>query len=329
MNYTITISEANQRVDRFCRKYFKHTPEVKLGDIFSWIRKWAIRVNGKKVKEKTRLEIGDHITWNKETVTDKSALDVTRSKAEKVASYSIDAMRPLIIHEDNHRLVRNKPTGTLTHPWQKNTTNITMHEMLQSYLQQTGFKTESETFKPSFCYRLDKDTSWVLISAKSYEGLQLLNKKIREREVSKQYQAIVVWHPTPQVIESSLFTGFDRKSGRSKVFVNEELGKASRSEILKVKKMGSKELWPYSLISVKITTWRMHQIRVHCASIWHPVIWDLTYGIAPLNRLAKKHFGIIRQLLHSYEYSFEDTIQNRIWKFQAKLPDEFKTMSLS
>lgn len=323
MKYIITESEANQRVDRFCRKYFKHTPEVKLGDIFSRIRKWAIRVNGKKTKEKTRLTIGDEISWNDAIETDKSALDVTRTKKEKVASFSIDSIRPHIIYEDMHRLVRNKPAWTLTHPWQKNTTNITMHEMLQSYLEQTGTRPESDTFKPSFCFRLDKDTSGVLIAAKTYEALQLLNKSIRERLVTKQYQAIVVWHPSPQVIDKPLFTGYDKRSWRSKVFVNQQQWKASCSEILQVQRFEDKNLGKYSLIRVKITTGRMHQIRVHCTSIWHPIIWDLTYGIPAVNRLAKKNFGVIRQLLHSYTYAFDDIIQWWEQSFTAPLPDQF------
>lgn len=327
MNYKITESEANQRVDRFCRKYFKHTPEVKLGDIFSWIRKGAIRVNGRKTKEKTRLEVGDEITRNSAIETDKSALDVTRTKKEKVASFSIDSIRPHILHEDDHWLVRNKPAWTLTHPGQKNTTNITMHEMLQSYLEQTGAKPVSDTFKPSFCFRLDKDTSGVLISAKTYEALQLLNKSIRERHVSKQYQAIVLWHPKPQVIDGPLFTGFDKKSWRSKVFVNAEQGKLSRSEILTVQRFEDRDIGQYSLISVKITTWRMHQIRVHCTSIGHPIIWDLTYGIPAVNRLAKKNFWVIRQMLHSYTYAFEDTIQWIDQSFTAPLPDSFINLS--
>lgn len=327
MDYIITESEANQRVDRFCRKYFKNTPEVKLGDIFSWIRKWAIRVNGKKSKENARLQVWDAITWNDKTPTDKSARDVTRTKAEKVATYDIEKLRPLIINEDDHRLVWNKPAGTLTHPWQKNTTNITMHEMLQSYLDQTWNLRQSETFKPSFCFRLDKDTSGVIIAAKTYEALQLLNQRIRDRQVSKRYKAIVVGHPRPQVIDAPLFTGFDKRSGRSKVFVNADQGKTAKSEILTVKTFEDRDLWKYSLIEVKITTGRMHQIRVHCTSIGHPVIGDLTYGIPPLNRLAKKHFWVIRQLLHSYEYSFDDEIQSKIQRFQAPLPDEFLNMT--
>ena len=323
MKYTITENEANQRVDRFCRKYFKNTPEVKLGDIFSWIRKWAIRVNGKKTKENTRLTLGDSISRNDAIETEKSALDVTKTKEEKVASYSIDAIRPHLIYEDDRRLVWNKPTGFLTHPWQKNTTNITMHEMLQSYLQQTWARPESETFKPSFCFRLDKDTSGVLIAAKSYEALQLLNQRIRDRQVSKLYKAIVTWHPKPQLIDAPLFTGYDKKSWRSKVFVNKELWKTAKSEIVDVQYFKDTTLGNYSLISVKITTWRTHQIRVHCTSIGHPIIWDLTYGIPPLNRLAKKHYGIVRQLLHSYEYGFYDDIQEVDQQFTAGLPEEF------
>jgi 23S rRNA-/tRNA-specific pseudouridylate synthase len=130
-------------------------------------------------------------------------------------------------------------------------------------------------------------------------------------------------HPKKQVINAPLFTGFDKKSWRSKVFVNADQWKASRSEILDVQRFEDRDIGKYSLIRVKITTWRMHQIRVHCTSIGHPIIGDLTYGIPAVNRLAKKHFGVIRQLLHSYTYAFEDTIQWVEQSFTAPLPDQF------
>jgi 23S rRNA-/tRNA-specific pseudouridylate synthase len=81
-----------------------------------------------------------------------------------------------------------------------------------------------------------------------------------------------------------------------------------------------------SLIKVKIQTWRMHQIRVHTASIWFPVLWDIDYGKAVVNRLLAKNMWVKRQLLHSYEYSFFDVFSQKKISITAPMPDDFKSV---
>jgi len=165
---------------------------------------------------------------------------------------------------------------------------------------------DSDTFKPSFCYRLDKDTSGVLIAAKTYDALKHLNELIRTRDddIEKYYLAVVKWAPINQIIDAPLFKGFSNKMWKGQTFVNHERWVNAISVIETLQTVTHPDLGVLSLIKVKILTGRMHQIRVHCAHIWFPVLGDIMYGDKTTNELLTKKFGIKRQLLHSYQYGF-------------------------
>ncbi len=327
MNIVIWPNEADQRFDRFLRKYYKPHVEIKLGDIFSWIRKGAIKVNGRKAKEEYRLKEKDIITWDEKITTEKSAANMTVSKKQKVASHSLEKIKALLIYEDDNRLVWNKPAGVVVHPGDKHTGDISLHDMMLSYLQQTGQRVGSVTFKPAFCFRIDKDTSGLIISAKTYEALQWLNEQIRDRKVTKFYRAIVEWiFPKEKTMDAPLFKWYDSKSWKGKTFINDEKGVEAKTVAKLIQSVQHKDLWPISLLNVQIHTWRMHQIRIHTADAGYPVVGDLTYGNAPLNRIATKKCWITRQLLHSYTYWFFDTFANKEVSWTAPLPDDFTAL---
>lgn len=209
----------------------------------------------------------------------------------------------MIIVETDQRIVRNKPADIVTHPGNKHTDDLTMHDYQLAYLDQTEQLTDSPTFTPSFCFRLDKDTSGIIISAKTYESLQLLNKLIRDREVDKSYLAVVAGQtPAHSSIDTPLFKGYNTKTGRAETFINHTKGRSAYTELTTLSTREDPHLGTISLVQVTIHTGRMHQIRVHLASIGFPIIGDLTYGHPPLNRLANKHYQINRQLLHSHSY---------------------------
>lgn len=114
---------------------------------------------------------------------------------------------------------------------------------MQSYLQHTQQKKDSQTFNPSFCFRLDKDTSGLIISAKTYTALQLLNELIRDRKTRKTYLAIVIGEfKGLRTITKPLFIGFDKKSGKARTFVNEEKGKESETKMMGIATYNDKVL---------------------------------------------------------------------------------------
>jgi 23S rRNA pseudouridine955/2504/2580 synthase len=222
----------------------------------------------------------------------------------------------------------------LMHPgsWSSKTA-ITMNDWLYSYLNEENKNSEEKIitqgsmFKPSFCYRLDKDTSWVLIAAKKYDALQYLNQQIKDRKVTKRY-IVVTQGKLPKKIEINkpLFKWFHAEKGRAHMFVNYEKWLASETHIHHILDTKIDKIWIVSLGLVRILTWRMHQIRVHAASEGFPVLWDKDYWNESVTRIAHKDFWVTRQLLHSYSYSFTDQHSKKTKTFIAPLPEDIKKL---
>lgn len=252
----------------------------------------------------------------------------------------------LILYEDDNRLVWNKPVGIVAHEWNKHTEDITMNQLLAYYIIKIAkpntnaawkYGEWGETFKPAFAFRLDKDTSGVLVSAKTYPALQHINALIREHDIHKEYLAITSgnydlqalskkWYAIDNdgflIINDPLFKWYSSNSGRAHVFINSEKGLDSTTKIHLENSSYHEQLWEVSLIHCILETGRMHQIRAHLAHIWLVIIWDIQYGLPAINRIAHKFEHIDRQLLHSYRYEFQD-LDGKTISVMAPIPDEF------
>lgn len=130
----IHVNEANQRFDRFLRKYFKSEPEVTLADIYSRIRKGAIKVNGKKKKENDKLVLGDRIEFSEEKLTLKQPFMAHAEKIVKKHNISIEDIKKQIVYEDDHRIFWNKPYGIVIHPGNFHLNDITLNDYLETYV---------------------------------------------------------------------------------------------------------------------------------------------------------------------------------------------------
>jgi 23S rRNA pseudouridine955/2504/2580 synthase len=203
---TIDASNADQRFDRFLRKYFKPYPDITLGDIFRWIRKRNILVNNRKTKENTRLQIGDVITFHIQSLDDR--FKTAPTKTAKTNLIHTQEIAEHIIYQDTNRIVRNKPPHMVVHGGNHHENDLSLQDLLRIYCERMTI-TDPEiigTFQPSLCYRLDRDTSGVLVSAITYPALQHLNQQIRDRLVTKTYRAILVGHaPDHRIADEPLF----------------------------------------------------------------------------------------------------------------------------
>lgn len=151
MQITITADQANQRCDRFLRKFCKPYPQVRLSDIYSWIRKGDVRVNGKKAKEEARLLEGDLLEFPDHCLGKKDAKLALSQKEKKFQKLDPELVKSRILYEDEQWLVFNKPAGIVLHPSNKHRNDLCMNDYLERYCEKTGFQTEeSQTFKPSF-----------------------------------------------------------------------------------------------------------------------------------------------------------------------------------
>ena len=323
MEITIQKDQANQRCDRFLRKFCKAYPQVRLSDIYSWIRKWTIRVDGKRVKEEYRVLEGDEIQIPEECLWKKDKQAILTQKEKKFQKLNPEIVNSWIIYEDENWIVFNKPAWIVIHPSNKHRNDLCMNDYLERYCEKQGINWGS-TFKPSFWYRLDKDTSWVLIAAKNYEALQYINKIIRDRAISKEYITLVAWKfPKHLIINKAIEKTYNSKFDRAQMQLNETDWMDSKTECRLEKTLKHQQLWDISLLRVKLYSWRMHQIRIHLSSEWYPVLWDLIYWKPALNRIIYKSLHIQRQLLHCWKYQFKN-IDGKTISFQAEIPQEFK-----
>lgn len=342
----IDENQANQRFDRFCRKYFKSNLEIKLKDIYTWIRKWYIRCNDQKKPENFMLKLWDKISFDKSILlhvwqenNNWLKYDITTSqKVQNFMKKRWYTFPDLIIYEDNHRLVWNKPADIVIHSGNKHMDDVTMNDLLDTYLKifspisnrnrisKDDMIMDRETFVPSYGYRLDKDTSGVLIWAKDYDTLRYLNEIIRSKSnISKYYIAIVIGQISEKKfdIDLPLFKWYNAKYWRAQSFVNFDKWVPCKTSIKLIQTIDDPYLWVISLVRCQIHTGKMHQIRVHLSHIWYPIVWDIMYGDDFINKKLYKNYKINRQLLHSWKYELTDQEGSRL-SFQAPVPDDFK-----
>ena len=317
---TIDENSSNQRFDRFLRKYCKNYPTTKLTDIYSAIRKWEILVNSKKSKEDYRIQVWDKISFSSDLFWKKEHFSWMSFKQKKMKKLTKEDILPWILYEDTNRVAFNKPTWVVAHESDKHRKDLSMNDYLACYTKEY----ENWVFKPAFWYRLDKDTSWILIAAKTYDSLQYFNQIIRNHETNKEYLTIVVWNvPNHSIIDKPLEKTYNPHFDRAQMSVAKIWWLESKTEIFKVKTLYNPDLGQISLLRIKLYTGRMHQIRVHVASEGFPVVWDLIYWNPAVNRRLNKLLHIQRQLLHCYKYSFSD----KSWKLisiNAPIPEDFQ-----
>ncbi len=322
--FIITELEANQRFDKYLRKFFKNTGS---GYVYKMLRKGTIKLNGKKVKGNEIIKAGDEVRMY---MTDETIDEYTGKYQEAVPefreykqAYKKYKERIEIIYEDKHILLINKPIGILSQKAEK--TDVSCNEWLIGYMLRTEAITpqQLQTFKPSICNRLDRNTSGILICGKTLAGSQKMNELIKERKIRKFYRTFVKGCFDQEVRTS----GYLKKDYfTNKVTVSETVTDGSE----RIETVFTPIKWKenISYIEVELVTGKTHQIRAHIASLGHPVLGDYKYGDRKFNEseTRKRH-----QLLHAYRlempYIDDDKFQHLSRKvFVAEEPIYYETI---
>lgn len=289
----ITKNESEQRLDRFLLKYFNNTTR---SNIYKLIRKKVFKVNGKRMTDENYfLQEGDVLEM---FISDESM----NAMMKEFIPFKPEKLGLDIVFEDEEILVLNKPKGLLTHP-DKSEYKNTLATMVHFYLRDLC----TNTFRPAPVHRLDKNTSGVVIFAKTYESLKKYNALMRERDVEKYYICVVEGHlRKPGEVKGYLIK--DELQNKVRIVTRDsDEAKFCHSKYKPLKQFGD-----YTLVEVELLTGRSHQIRASMQLLGHPIVGDLKYGGHRVDELNN-------QLLHSNKI----IIESRTFEASSKEIDAF------
>ena len=287
-------NEQNQRLDKFLRKYMENAP---LSFIYKVIRK-DIKVNGKRAKENTVLQLGDLLTLyisEDELETFRRKPTVTGVKKQFSVAY-----------EDENLLAAIKPYGLLTHGDRYEKKNHLTNQVIDYLIEKGEYVPRLEkSFVPAPVNRLDRNTTGLVLFGKNSRALQELNEMIRHKEQVRKFYLTIVSGTMGKPLHLRGRMMKDERINRVRVGALSEEGKEMETiaEPLLTGIYGDRS---YTLARVEIITGRTHQIRAQLAQAGYPVIGDAKYGNRRVNQQLKSSLGLTAQLLHAYALSFEN-----------------------
>lgn len=306
---TITEREAGQRFDKYLHKLL---PEAGSGFLYKMLRKKNIVLNQKKADGSEKLVCGDEVSvyFAEETLRkfmgQQAGAGAASDGSGKVsynrsAFYQKEVAGICVLYENEHILLADKPAGVLTQKAAKE--DVSLNEWLTGYLLEKGRITQEElqTFRPSACNRLDRNTSGIVLCAKTVLGAQMLSEALKARSLHKFYRLYVKGSLTGErTIEGYLHK--DEKS--NKVTVCDVKRGGDRESYIQTRYMPIRQEKDKTLLEVELITGKPHQIRAHLASIGHPLLGDMKYGDRGWNDGYRRRYHIEYQLLHAYKVVF-------------------------
>ena len=290
-----------KRLDLALSKLF---PEHSRSRIQSWIKAGEVEVNNSKYKQRNVVNSGDIIKIN---TTLKS---IDKHQAEHIGLN--------VIHEDKAIIILNKPAGLVVHPGAGNQKHTLVNALLH-------FDEKLDVLpRAGIIHRLDKDTTGIMIIARTIESYTYLVNELQKRNIKRNYKAIICG----QLVAGGVI---ENKIGRhpvhrTKMAVTDK-GKLATTHYRIIKKFQH-----YTYLDIQLGTGRTHQIRVHMNNEKHPIIGDPLYG---KNTFIKKGINASlrefiknfkRQALHAYNLEFTHPISKKIISLKAELPDDMNNL---
>ncbi len=319
--FTVRASDKGIRLDK---QLFKILSSAGSGFVYKMLRKKNITLNGKKATGNERLVSGDVIRlYLSDETFEKMSKGKQTACIENAPGFDL---KPLIIYEDDDVMLINKPSGMLSQ--QSSSEDVSVNEICIRYLYDKGEADDEslKIFKPSICNRLDRNTSGIVIFAKTYSAARAFAMLLKEHRLSKYYKCFV----KGRVTEGLTINGFLVKDGRTnKVRICEENAGSAMHIVTSYRPV---EIYSdHTLLEVNLITGKPHQIRAHLSSVTHPVLGDPKYGDPVINGVLKQKYGISSQMLHAYKLSIPEDVPEgirhlKLKTFEAPLPDEFSKL---
>ncbi len=305
--YTLTVAatEAGARLDLLLARRLNFSR----ARLQRWLKAGLVKVDGRARPARHLVRAGESIT-----------LTVPPPEPSPLRPQAL----PLeIIYEDRDLLLVNKPPGLVVHPGAGHRQGTLLNALLHHCpeLREIG-----DVSRPGLVHRLDKDTSGVLVVAKTASAHQALVRQFQGREVSKIYLALIWGRFKEKEGEITAEVG-RHPTARQKMSIHPRRGKPARTCWRVIREFPG----PLTLVELKPETGRTHQLRVHLAALGHPVVGDATYGggaarLKATPQLAGLRPLVRRQLLHGWELSFSHPRTGEWVSWEAPLPEDFQAV---
>ncbi|WP_374409052.1 RluA family pseudouridine synthase [Pelagerythrobacter sp.] len=257
--FTVEPDDDGVRLDRWFKR---HLPQIGFATISKWARTGQVRVDGGRAKPEDRLAAGQVVR-----VPPGGEAPHRKPKAKRpLTEAELAEARAMVIAETPSAIVLNKPPGLATQGGSKT------HKHVDGLLD--AFAPEEDDPRPRLVHRLDKDTSGVLLIARTPGSAASYSKRFSGRSAKKIYWALVVG--VPEVFEGTIDAPLAKQpgTGGEKMHVDEENGQSAVTRYRVVDRAGNKAAW----VELEPMTGRTHQLRVHLAAIGHPIVGDGKYG---------------------------------------------------
>jgi len=301
MDFKIGPEHAGLRLDAFLASQIDGWSRARLQKL---IESEDVLVNGKPSKPSYKLREGDDLE-----------IELTATSTVEFAPENI----PIdVVYEDDTLVVVNKPAGLVVHP-AAGTPSGTLANALAFHFQQLP-----GGVRPGIVHRLDRDTSGLLVVAKTEAALENLSDQFRDRTVFKSYVALV--HGRVMSNSGKIDQPLARDpSNRTRMAVVR--GGRNALSLYRVRRTFQR----FTLLDVELKTGRTHQIRVHLAWLKHPVVGDETYGGGRDNtiqdpQLRARIRNLKRHFLHAEKLAFTHPVTKEVMKFESPLPAELSEL---
>lgn len=287
----LIVNISDKRVDSFIAGELE---ELSRSYIQKIIKKGLVKVNDKKIKSNYIVNDGDKIL-----------IQFPEPENLEVEPQDIPIS---IIYEDDYVAIVNKPQGMVVHPAPGNYDNTLVNALL---FKLKDLSTINGVIRPGIVHRIDKDTSGLLMIAKTDKAHIELSRQLKEHSIYRRYFTIV--HGNIKEDTGTIDEPIGRHPiHRKKMAVTYKNSKKAITHFKVLERFKK-----YSLLEVKLETGRTHQIRVHMSHIKHPVLGDPVYSSG------KSEFNLNGQLLHAKSVGFIHPISGQYMEFDSELPEHF------
>lgn len=300
----VPLEQSGKRLDQIAAHLF---PDFSRARLQSWIKQGELLVNGRQLRPRDKLQEGDSL--------------VIQAELEAADDWEAQPLPMNIVFEDEQLLILNKPAGTVVHPAAGNYSGTLLNGLLHH------FPALQELPRAGIVHRLDKDTTGLMVVAKTLQSHTHLVNLLQAREISREYEAVV----------QGVMTGggtVDAAIGRHPVNRKKQAVSAGGKPAVTHYRV-AKRFRSHTHLMVKLETGRTHQIRVHMAHINHPLVGDPVYGgrfqlpAACSPELAAQLRAFRRQALHARRLSFVHPGSGAEMTWEAPLPDDMQALLAS